>query len=421
MIAEPDIAARDIPAPDIAARDIAALDITALAIAAPGAPPAASAVRRELCLILAARRDPGRLDPARPRPWAAMAAMAENQRVKPLLHAILRESRLDVPTEIRADLQAHYYQTVAINAWHFQETARILTAFSAAGIPVILLKGAALADDVYHDRGVRPMGDIDLLVPPADAPEAIRLVQGFGYAPDRLDPYPDLATEFECEVMLVRIQPPRSAIEIHWSLLDSPYYQRQLPMAWFWETARPIRLDGHIPARILGPEAQVLHLSAHLMLHHGNGDAPDLRWLHDIAELIHAHAAEIDWQLVLDQAQASDLVIPLQRTLPLLVRDWDIDLPPTFLAELGRLTPSPSEQRVHRWLTAAHPSPAERLWGDLASLSGWRPRLRFAWHNLCPSPAYMRRRYRVAHPIWLPLTYPYRWLRGLAQVFRRPL
>lgn len=377
-------------------------------------PRTAELVRGELCRILAARCDPGRLDPARPRPWAAMAEMAETQRVKPLLYAILRESRLDVPAAIRADLQAHYYQTVASNAWCFHEIAGILTAFDGAGISIILLKGAALADDVYRDRGIRPMGDIDLLVPPGDAPAAIRIVQGLGYAPDRLDPYPDLAAEFECEVMLIRARPPRTAIEIHWSLLDSPYYQRHLPMAWFWETAQPVYLDGHIPARILGPEAQLLHLSAHLMLHHGNSDAPELRWLHDIAEVIQAHAAEIDWTLVLRQAQAADLVIPLQRTLPLLVRDWELSLPPAFLAELRQLKPTRNEQRVNRWLTAEHPSAAERLWGDLASLSGWRARLRFAWQNLCPSPAYMRRRYRLAHPIWLPLAYPYRWLHGLA-------
>ena len=85
---------------------------------------------------------------------------------------------------------------------------------------------------------------------------------------------------------------------------------------------------------------------------------------------------------------------------------------------LGQLAPSPGERAVHLRLSSPDRSAALRLWDDLAAMQGWRRRLRFAWDNLCPSPAYMRRRYQLAHPLWLPLAYPYRWWRGLGAWLR---
>src|SRR4051812_17861753 len=44
-------------------------------------------------------------------------------------------------------------------------TAEVVRAFEAAGVPSILLKGAALREWLYDDGAVRSYGDSDLLVP----------------------------------------------------------------------------------------------------------------------------------------------------------------------------------------------------------------------------------------------------------------
>ena len=61
----------------------------------------------------------------------------------------------------------------------------------------------------------------------------------------------------------------------------------------------------------------------------------------------------------------------------------------------------------------------QRFWYDLASMPGWRPRLRYALVHLFPGRDYMRQRYPLRHPRLWPLTYPYRWLHGLFQALSK--
>lgn len=59
---------------------------------------------------------------------------------------------------------------------------RLLTAFAAADVQIILLKGAALAHLIYPSPELRPMVDIDILIDPHDAGAAVRIASDLGYA-----------------------------------------------------------------------------------------------------------------------------------------------------------------------------------------------------------------------------------------------
>ena len=93
--------------------------------------------------------------------------------------------------------------------------------------------------------------------------------------------------------------------------------------------------------------------------------------------------------------------------------EWGAPVPLGVLRALRGMHESPAEQHIFAELSAGPRSPRHRFWSDLVSMSGWRQRWRFARTNLFPSPAYMRRRYAIAHPLRVPLYYPYRWLRGV--------
>ena len=56
----------------------------------------------------------------------------------------------------------------------------------------MLLKGAALAITVYDSIGLRPMGDLDLLVPEERLAEAVARLKALGY----VQPHPDMAAGF---------------------------------------------------------------------------------------------------------------------------------------------------------------------------------------------------------------------------------
>jgi len=63
----------------------------------------------------------------------------------------------------------------------FARLAPAAAMLQQAGIPVLVLKGVPLALRYYRDAGLRPMRDLDLLVPEQRAREAIQLFQSAGW------------------------------------------------------------------------------------------------------------------------------------------------------------------------------------------------------------------------------------------------
>ena len=348
--------------------------------------------------------------------WEAARDAVQREGLAPLLYAIARGHDLFPPT-LEEELRLAYFQNARRNLLLFHELARIIRQLEARGIPVIVLKGAALAEAVYGNPAVRPMCDIDLLVRRENAAVSLRALAELDYEASHAEARAGDTLAYENEVMLRKPGAQDMIIEIHWSLFDSPYYQHTLSLDWFWETALPLPIEG-VAAQMLGPEAQLLHLCGHALLHHGSG-ALRMLWLHDIAEVIAFYREQIDWERVLTQAQAHDLVLPIQQLLPQVYTHWRAPIPDAVMAKLRALEPSPQEARIVARLTAPQRPVARRFWTDLASMPEWRTRLAYAWHSLFPSAAYMQQRYAVPHAWLTPLYYPYRWWVGVQGLFRK--
>ncbi len=389
--------------------------VTASSHRAAGSPAPAA-----LLEVLAARHQGVRLDPAAPRPWAAIAAAAHAHDVEPLLYRVAADAGLAVPDPLGAHLRSRYYQTTATNTWLLRELASLAGSLVDHGIPVMLLKGAALLLTVYEDMGLRTLGDVDLLVPPEHAATAMGVIQSHGYALEvgnneladagsaGIDPGPIIA--FDGQVTLRRQTPPHAVVDLHWTLVDRPPYRHHLPMDLFWRAARPVRL-GDAEVVTLSPEATVLHLCAHLALHHPDGRDLGLRWLLDVAEILAHEGGQLDWPTVLRLAQASDLVTSLQWVLPLVPPPGRV--PMSVLDDVAALAPSTYEQRAVAAIGAQRRGLLAEIGVVLAYTPGWSMRARYLHAKLLPPPAYMRRRYSIRQPWQLPGYYLYRWLRAL--------
>ncbi|NJL75199.1 MAG: nucleotidyltransferase family protein, partial [Saprospiraceae bacterium] len=82
---------------------------------------------------------------------------------------------------LKGNWRYHWVQ----NQTRVREVAGILRKMAEAGLPVMLLKGAALLDGYYKDYGSRPMADVDLLVPEQRAGERWNGSGSGGYLPLR--------------------------------------------------------------------------------------------------------------------------------------------------------------------------------------------------------------------------------------------
>lgn len=329
----------------------------------------------------------------------------------PLLYAALR-SQSWAPPLLLAQLHDAYVGTGSRNTLLLAELASVLAALAAAGIPALPLKGAALAEPVYGNVALRPMSDLDLLLPRQQFAAAVALLAGLNFMPAYTEAWAGVNLAYENEILLTKSSIFNIDLDVHWSLVDSPYYQERLPMTWFWQTAQAVQF-GAVAAQILGPEAQMLHLCSHLALHHGRQTQPVLLWQHDAAALLHAADGRLDWPALLAKAEALELVLPLQQVIEQLLAIWPLPVPAAAVTQLRRLRPSPAEVRAFRRLTSHHRPVLRRFWDDLSAIPGWRRRFHYALLQLFPSPTYMRQRYALPHPWLLPVAYPYRWALGL--------
>ncbi len=190
-----------------------------------------------------------------------------------------------MPKEVALALKTTYYQTAANNAVLFKELDRILAAFAEAEIPVIVLKGAALAQTLYPDPGLRPMGDLDLFVRPEDFNVRQPDAAGIGLYPGKSD-LPCLSAR--------RLRGPGdigTALEpgVGW-----PGAQPGNQLVVGAKSNPSPRMAQH-PVYTLNPAAQFVYLTGHLMLQ-TDPQRRRLIWFYDLFQLYEQHLTDFDWE-----------------------------------------------------------------------------------------------------------------------------
>lgn len=126
-----------------------------------------------------------RPDIANANVWQSLTDEANYHGVTLLSAPIVAALSRRAPDAVPLDAKRAF---LALASRHRQATAarescvdRLLEAFAAADIPMILLKGSALAHLIYPAPEVRPMIDIDILIDPAKKQAAVEVARDLGY------------------------------------------------------------------------------------------------------------------------------------------------------------------------------------------------------------------------------------------------
>lgn len=216
----------------------------------------------------------------------ALARRAVELGVGPILYRTVSRDRAvgAAPDEALSLLHQSYLATATRNMALYRSLHRVLSLLHREGVRVLLLKGAFLAQAVYGNVALRPMGDIDLMVREADLPVVDASLRGLGY----------VHGAYAAAARHLTYEPPDDGVkvEVHW---DLP--MRDWPVAvdleGLWCRARPATVAGF---GVLGmaPEDLIPYLcyhlgSDHLFAFYG------LRGLLDVTISLRHYGPDLDW------------------------------------------------------------------------------------------------------------------------------
>ena len=329
-------------------------------VARPGVP---SPVER-LLLTAALRRDERAL-----RAWDAWVrelgperADSASTRLFPLVWWNLQ--RLGASgIEINA-LKPHYWTSWAASQALVEVAGEVATAFQRAGIPTLLLKGVALAARHYERPELRPMRNVDLMVPTAFAEEARRLLISAGCRPIASIPERALGLVHE---LGFRDRSGRR-LDLHWRTLRGSPAAADGP----WARAEAIEIGG-ATTRILAPADQLLHVCVSGLRW---AEPPAIHWVADAMAILESTASRLDWDVLVAEARLRHVSMPAQRALEHVRAAYEVSALDAVCRRLSALRCTIAD-RIDFEVRARPPSRARdllRRWIDRSRLHAEAPR-----------------------------------------------
>ena len=294
------------------------------------------------------------------------------------------------------------------------------------GVEVLLLKGAALALQYYPDAGLRPMDDVDFLVPRADAPGCMDLLERHGWRawqmwahtgrPIRaMTPYWRTYTHSQ-DFIAGDMEPAGKAlgVDVHWRALGDSGTSTELNEA-LWTKATAVRLPDGTPTLAPSPTDLLCQVCLHGLR---PNLIPPVRWAADATILIRNAAtggdnAGIDWERLHRFAADHAFTLRLGAALDFLAQTLRVPVPQETRGRLRSHRVTREEEKEFRMLVDGA-LPMEiglgartmyRLHCLRSRESGWR----HAAHYLCG-------KWNAVSPAHLPLSAASRGVRRLTRL-----
>ena len=328
--------------------------------------------------------------------WSSIVELARYHGVSALLFWRLgqregdADGRLSVPLEVVEELQADFYSAAAHEIRAELQLATVLGALSAAEVPALVVKGAALAA-YYPDPALRPYSDIDIMVPGAQLDTAEQALSSLGYRCfaskgwwlDHLHHLPPMVSGNEGLL-----------VELHWGL-DYQEDAGRLPADDLWARAVPWVAQGEAALRLDAVDA-ALHLCRHAVVQHRVYGV--FRYLCDLAQVTRAWG-QGEWEMLLRRTLDYELARPVYLMLILAEQALNLTIPAEVTSVLR---PSGSV-----------PEPDQLMRGLLGRFRGTPTRVSVGAVQATLEGPFVTRLQRLMGRLWLPRE-------GMAMVYKIP-
>lgn len=295
---------------------------------------------------------------------------------------------------IRCAAAAHMARAAALS--------RVLAAFGACGLRMLVLKGAAHAA-LYPAAYLRPRNDDDILVAPEDFERASALVIELGYT---------RALEVDTGRITEQRHYSRASgaithhVDLHRRVVNASVFAALPTFDDLWTRRQAIP---EFPGFSAGPVDALVLAAAHRVAHHPR--SRDVLWSIDM-HLLATSLERVEWDELCASARECRVAALVGSELGASSERWGTVVPPGHLAVLRATTGEPSAA----YLEATGTLSTE--WLNFRHQDSVAARLSVLREHVFPSPAYMHGRYGTAGPArlaWLYLrratTGGVRWMR----------
>ncbi len=271
-----------------------------------------------------------------------------SQRVLSLLAERLDGQDDEVAAKVRRIARFTWLRTQVL----LEHTAPAVRALAESGVPVMLIKGAAVLAHTNWKVARRPMDDLDVAIPRALAPQAIDVMRGLGFESALAG---DLRQLDERHALPFR-DPSGAELDLHWHVLHSSLHHDA--DTEFWAAADDAEVRG-VACRVLCREDALLQACTQGREY---SDTHPLRWAADAAELLRAGDG-FDWGRVVEQARRHRLGRELREALMVLAEVTGEPVPvprgrtaararrPEESGGDGPLAPTRAERLQDEWLS----------------------------------------------------------------------
>ena len=223
-----------------------------------------------------------------------------------------------VPLTFRRSWKDSLMSVLFLNERSLKATVKVLRILEMENVPVVVLRGMALAYTIYPEPYLRAMQDVDLLIKSDSKERLLRSLSKHGF-----DPSKRLRGQFVYQIN-------GTEIEVHWSFLTPKRYRNMADFDKWIDTSKVVSNQfGNL--RCLSAENELLELVCHSFIHH---ELSSVQSLIDMARLL--RSTDIDWVYVRSWCEGAGISRLFYFTLTYVdhLFDLNVSLPSGFSERL---------------------------------------------------------------------------------------
>ncbi|MCF6171945.1 MAG: nucleotidyltransferase family protein [Bacteroidales bacterium] len=258
-------------------------------------------------------------------------------RMLPLLYQNLQSHRMNDPLMLR--LKGIYRKSWSNNHLLFHQTAKVLKLLHSHKIPTIVMKGIAMTITVYKNYGVRPMADMDILIPLSESLKTIDVLEKSGW---NLQNKEHLEFNLKYGRSATFTDAAKTELDLHWH----PVFEAHNSISddEFWEASVPLEVAGE-NTRAFCVTDNFFHTIVHGLRYNPE---PPIRWVADAVTILNSEVCSIDWDRLLYLTKKFRSSLQMKDALNYLTKNFQSVVSRSFLDELAKIKSTFSDRLVFR-------------------------------------------------------------------------